>query len=49
MTYAYEQSPLQELPKRHCNFRIVGAKSTELYRFTAGFYGLTVMPAEFQK
>ena len=49
MTYAYGQIPLQELTKRHCNFQIVGEKSTGTYRFTTGFYGLTVMPTEFQK
>ena len=49
MTYAYGQIPLQELTKRHCNFQIVGGKSTGTYRFTTGFYGLTVMPTEFQK
>ena len=46
MTYAYGQIPLQELAKRHCNFQIVGRKSTGTYRFTTGFYGLTT---EFQK
>ena len=49
MTYAYGQSPLHDLTKRHCNFQIVGGKSTGTYRFTTGFYGLTVMPTEFQK
>ena len=49
MTYAYGQIPQQELTKRHCNFQIVGGKSTDTYRFTTGFYGLTVMPTEFQK
>ena len=49
MTYAYGQIPLHELTKRHCNFQIVGAKSTGTYRFTTGYYGLTVMPTEFQK
>ena len=49
MTYAYGQIPLQELTERHCNFQIVGGKSTGTYRFTTGFYGLTVMPTEFQK
>ena len=49
MTYAYGQIPLQELTKRHCNFQIVGGKSTGTYRFTTGFYGLTLMTIEFQK
>ena len=49
MTYAYGQIPLHELTKKHCNFQIVGGKSTGTYRFTTGYYGLTVMPTEFQK
>ena len=49
MTYAYGQIPLHELTKRHCNFQIVGGKSTGTYRFTTGYYGLTVMPTELQK
>ena len=49
MTYAYGQVSLHELTKRHCNFQIVGGISTGTYRFTTGYYGLTVMPTEFQK
>ena len=49
MTYAYGQIPLHDLTKRHCIFQIVGGKSTGTYRFLTGFYGLTVMPTEFQK
>ena len=49
LTYAYGQVPLHELTKRHCNFQIIGGKSTETYRFTTGYYGLTIMPTEFQK
>ena len=49
MTYAYGQIPLHDLTKRHCNFQIVWEKSTGTYRFTTGFYDLTVMPTEFQK
>ena len=48
MTYAYGQVPLHELTKKHCNFQLVGGKSTGTYRFTTGFYGLTLMPTEFQ-
>ena len=44
MTYAYGQIPLHELTKKHCNFQIVGGKSTGTYRFITGYYGLTVMP-----
>ena len=49
MTYAYGQIPLHELTKRHCNFQIIGGKSTGTYRFTTGYYGLTIMPTEIQK
>ena len=38
MTYAYGQVPLHELTKKHCNFQIVGRKSTGTYRFTTGYY-----------
>ena len=48
MTYAYGQVPLHEVTKKHCNFQIVGGKSTGTYRFKTGCYGLTVMPTEFQ-
>ena len=49
MTYAYGQVPLHELTKKHCNFQLVGGKSTGTYRSITGYYGLTVMPTEFQK
>ena len=49
MTYAYGQIPLHELIKKHCNFQIVGGKSTGTYRFTTRYYGRTVIPTEFQK
>ena len=38
------QFPLRGIRKKHCNFQIVGGKSTVTYHFTTGFYGLTVMP-----
>ena len=47
MTYAYGQVSQHELTKRHCNFQILGGKSTGTYRFTTGYYGLTTMPTEF--
>ena len=34
---------------KHCNFNIIGGQATGTYRFNTGFYGLTDMPAEFQK
>ena len=49
MTYAYGQIPLHLLTAKHCNFQIIGGESTGTYRFVTGFYGLTVMPTEFQK
>ena len=49
MTYAYGQVPLHLLTAKHCNFQIIGGESTGTYRFVTGFYGLTVMPTEFQK
>ena len=34
---------------KHCNFNIVSGEMTVTHRFKTGFYGLTDMPAEFQK
>ena len=47
--YAHGQVPLDEETARHCNFQIIGGKATGTHRFITGFYGLTVMPTEFQK
>ena len=33
----------------HCKFNIISGDMTGTYRFQTGFYGLTDMPAEFQK
>ena len=49
MTYAYGQVPLHISTAKHCNFQIIGGESTGRYRFVSGFYGLSVMPTEFQK
>ena len=49
MTYAYGQIPLHLLTAKHCNFQIIGGESTGTYRYVTGFYGLSVMPTEFQK
>ena len=49
LTYAYGQLPLSEETSVHCNFSLVGGRSTGTYRFQTGFYGLTSMPAEFQR
>ena len=49
MTYAYGQVPLHVLTAKHCNVQIIGGESTGTIRFVTGFYGLSVMPTEFQK
>ena len=41
--------PLEEETAKHCNFQIIDGKATGTYRFISGFYGLTIMPTEFQK
>ena len=48
-TYAYGQVSLEPKTSEQCNFSLVGGKSTGTYRFKNVFYGLTSMPAEFQK
>ena len=49
LRYAYSQLPLDEDTAKQCNFNIIGGQATGTYRFNTGFYGLTDMPAEFQK
>ena len=49
LKYVYSQVPLDKNIKKHCNFNIIGGKTTGTYRFINGFYGLTDMPATFQK
>ena len=49
LKYAYSQLKLHPDTSKHCNFNIVGGRATGTYRFLTGFYGLTDMPAEFQK
>ena len=49
LTYAYGQLPLSPETSVQCSFLLVGGKSTGTYRFQTGFYGLTTMPAEFQR
>ena len=46
---AYNQIPIDPQLQKHCNFNILGGKTTGTYRFLNGFYGLTDMPATFQK
>ena len=49
LRYAYSQSRLDKTTKEQCNFSLIGGNATGTYQFQTGFYGLTVMPAEFQK
>ena len=49
LKYAYSQIPLDNSIAEHCNFNILGGKATGTYRFNNGLYGLTDMPATFQK
>ena len=49
LKYAYSQVPLHEDTQKHSNFNILGGNATGTYRFINGFYGLTDMPATFQK
>ena len=49
LTYAYGQLPLSPETSVQCNFSLVGGKSTGTYCFQTRFYGLTTMPAEFQR
>ena len=49
LKYAYSQLKLHPETSHHCNFNIICSDSTGTYRFKTGFYGLTDIPAEFQK
>ena len=49
LKYAYSQLKLEPETARHCNFNIISGESTGTYQFFTGFYGLTDMPAAFQK
>ena len=49
LQYAYSQLKLHSDTARHCNFNTVSGDMTGTYRLKTGFYGLTDMPAEFQK
>ena len=49
LKYAYSQLNLHPETANHCNFSIISGDMTGTYRFKTGFYGLTDMPAEFQK
>ena len=49
LKYAYCQLNLDPETARHCNFNIISSEGTGTYRFISGSYGLTDMPAAFQK
>ena len=49
LKYAYSQFQLHKHTAKHCNVNIICGEATGTYRFRTGFYGLTDMPAEFQK
>ena len=49
LKYAYSQLNLDTNTANHCNFNIISGDRTGTYRFQTGFYGLTDMPAKFQK
>ena len=49
LKYAYSQLKLHHDTAKHCNFNIICGESTGIYRLKTGFYGLTDMPADFQK
>ena len=49
MTYAYGKVPLQEITKKLCKFQMVGGNLPGTNHLITRYYGLTVMPTEFQK
>ena len=49
LKYSYSQLNLHPYTARYCNFNIICGDATGTYRFKTGFYGLTDMPADFQK
>ena len=49
LKYTYSQLNLDTNTANHCNFNIICGDMTGTYRYQTGIYGLTNMPAEFQK
>ena len=49
LIYTNSQIPLDRKTLEQCNFSLVGGNATGTYQFQTWFYGLTSMPAEFQK
>ena len=49
LRYAYSQIPLDKTTREQCNFSLIGGNATGTYKFQTRFYGITDIPAEFQK
>ena len=49
LRYAYSQLKLDDATREQFNFSIIGGHATVTYQLQTSFYGLTDMPAEFQK
>ena len=49
LQYTYSQLNLHSDAAHHCNLNLVSGDMTGTYRFKTVFFGLTDMPAEFQK
>ena len=49
LRYAYSQISLDKPARKQCNFSLIGGNATGTYQFQTEFYGLTDLPAEFQK
>ena len=49
LKFTYSQLNLDSNTANHCNFNIISGDMSGTYRFQTGFYGLTDMPAVFQK
>ena len=49
LKHTYSKLKLDTNTANHCKFNIISSDMTGTYRFQTGFYGLTYMPAEFQK
>ena len=49
LRYVFSQIPLDKKTREPGNFSFIGGNATGTYQFQTGFYGLTDMPADFQK
>ena len=47
--YAYSQLKQDEITKAKCYFSIIGCQARGIYLYQTGFYGVTDLPAEFEK